>query len=282
MHPVIQSFFSVVLFIGTCSHPSTDKRAYSANLERIGALAIVNSNTIPLPEGFRRIAMERKSFGEWLRDYPFAKSEQVFLFNGEPSPNQSMQYRVLDLSIGSQNLQQCADAIMRLRAEYYFEHAMYDAIRFPARGVVFAYTDYLKGIRYRLSNNNLITVPGTEKRLEPGKASLHEFLQIVFAYCGTYSIYEASERIDATQVNPGDMLIKPGSPGHAMIVMDIAIQEETGKRIAVLAQGFMPAQSVHVVKNVNDHVLSPWYLLQAETIVTPGYNFDTNCWYRWK
>ena len=76
------------------------------------------------------------------------------------------------------------------------------------------------------------------------------------------------------------MLIKPGSPGHAMKVMDIAIDASSGKKIALLAQGFMPAQSVHVVKN--DNSLNPWYDVDAETIFTTGFIFDSNCWYKWK
>lgn len=282
MHSVILPLYTVILVLGNCNYDSSGKLLFSTNSQKSDTLNVVNSTGVPMPNGFSRIVLERNSFSAWLRSYPFTKSEQVFLFNGEPSPNQSMHYRVLDLSIGSQNLQQCADAIMRLRSEYWFERALYNRIRFPARGVVFAYADYLNGTRYKLLGNKLIAVPGASNKLEPRKSNLHEFLQTVFAYCGTYSVYEASERINIDKVMPGDMLIKPGSPGHAMIVMDIALKAETGERIALLAQGFMPAQSVHVVKNENDQMISPWYLLHDATIATPGYNFDIDCWYRWK
>jgi len=36
---------------------------------------------------------------------------------------------VLDVRVGNKNLQQCADAIMRLRAEYLFQQQWYNAIR---------------------------------------------------------------------------------------------------------------------------------------------------------
>lgn len=281
MHPVAASFIPF-LFIGTCTHQPTLTDTASAASQAVQAPAIVNCYSIPLPPGYKRATLQGNGLGEWLRDYPFAKSDQVFLFNGEPSPNQYMQYKVLDLSIGSQNLQQCADAIMRLRSEYFFDKEIYDAIRFPARGVVFAYTDYLNGMRYKLHVNKLIKVPNVAHYMEPSKTNMHDFLQIVFAYCGTYSVYEASQQIRASEVMPGDMLIKPGSPGHAMIVMDIAVHEKTGEQIVLLAQGFMPAQSMHIVKNEYDTVLNPWYVLQSETVETPGFNFGPDCWYRWE
>ncbi len=58
-------------------------------------------------------------------------------------------------------------------------------------------------------------------------------------------------------IEPGDVLIKGGFPGHAMIVMDVAIDEK-GERWFMLAQSYMPAQDIHVVKNLDTNN-SPWY-----------------------
>lgn len=274
---------AATLLLGTCNYQTPDQKTTSPASPQISQeKLIINCNTTPLPAGYKRVALMQNSFGAWLRDYPFSKSDEVYLFNGALSPNQNMQYRVLDLSIGTQNLQQCADAILRLRSEFYFEHKMYHAIRFPAKGVEFVYTDYLKGYRYKLAGSKLVSVQESSALAEPSKTSLHDFLQIVFAYCGTYTVYEASVSIRANEVMPGDMLIKPGSPGHAMIVMDIAENIENGNLIVLLAQGFMPAQSAHVVKNEQDVSLNPWYLLQDETVLTPGFNFNADCWYKWK
>jgi len=74
----------------------------------------------------------------------------------------------------------------------------------------------------------------------------------------------------------GDVFIKAGSPGHAMIVVDFAVNNG-GEKIFMLAQAFMPAQSILIVKNPSDKVMSPWYkVTDALKIVNPQWVFCRN------
>ena len=57
----------------------------------------------------------------------------------------------------------------------------------------------------------------------------------------------------------GDIFIEGGFPGHAMLVVDMAENIESGKRVFLLAQSYMPAQNIHIVKNQVKWGLSPWY-----------------------
>jgi len=82
------------------------------------------------------------------------------------------------------------------------------------------------------------------------------------------------------QLEIGDVLIKGGSPGHAMIVADMA-KNERGKIIYLLVQGFMPAQDIHVVNNPADPGLSPWFDLDKKTILTPGWKFTNVDFKHW-
>jgi hypothetical protein len=77
-------------------------------------------------------------------------------------------------------------------------------------------------------------------------------------------------------VEPGDVLIRGGSPGHAMLVMDVA-EDERGHRIYLLAQSYMPAQDIHIVKNPGNG-LTPWYRADSSAgiVETPEYIFKTN------
>ena len=79
----------------------------------------------------------------------------------------------------------------------------------------------------------------------------------------------------------GDVFIEPGFPGHAVIVVDMVEHEKNGKKAFLLAQSFMPAQDIHVLKNPHNAGLSPWYALDCgSTLRTPEWRFkDTNLRY---
>jgi hypothetical protein len=69
---------------------------------------------IPFPAGYHRLTERTGTFGSWLRTVPLKKGTTVYLFNGRPKENQDAQFAVLDVSVGHEDLQQCADAVMRL------------------------------------------------------------------------------------------------------------------------------------------------------------------------
>src|SRR5687767_9762606 len=84
--------------------------------------------TIPLPKDYIRIKYPDGSFAHWLRQVPLKKDTRVFLYNGELKRNQTAQFAVLDVPVGAKDLQQCADAVMRLRAEYLYSRKQNAAI----------------------------------------------------------------------------------------------------------------------------------------------------------
>jgi hypothetical protein len=181
------------------------------------------------------------------------KNKTVYLFNGLPKRNQTAQFVVLNISVGNEDLQQCADAIMRLRAEFFYAHKKYAEISF-------------------CDNNNRCYKLGAET----DRKHFNEYLKKVFAMCGTLSLQKQLKPVqDFTKMNIGDVLIRGGSPGHAMIIVDMAINKN-GKKIYLLAQSYMPAQDIHIVKNTMNENLSPWYELNDETIYTPEWTFEKN------
>jgi hypothetical protein len=208
---------------------------------------------IPLPKGFTRTVIAKKSFGEWLRALPLKRNKTVYLYNGSPKRNQTAQYAVLNISVGNEDLQQCADAIMRLRAEFFYGDKKFSEISF-------------------CDNNNHCYQLG----IENNRKHFDEYLKKVFAMCGTLSLQKQLKPVEhLTDMKIGDVLIKGGSPGHAMIIVDMAINKD-GKKIYLLAQSYMPAQDIHIVKNPMNESLSPWYELNNETIYTPEWTFEKN------
>ncbi len=74
-------------------------------------------SAIPVPPGYHRTESNPSYFASWLRKLPLKKDRTVHLYDGSLKRNQDAQFAVLDISVGHRDLQQCADAVMRLRAE---------------------------------------------------------------------------------------------------------------------------------------------------------------------
>src|SRR5579859_3334122 len=85
---------------------------------------------IPTPTGFHRTSEAPGTFGSWLRNVPLKKETTVYLYNGKPKADQEAQFAVLDVTVGHEDLQQCADAVMRLRAEFLFSLKEYSEITY--------------------------------------------------------------------------------------------------------------------------------------------------------
>jgi len=89
------------------------------------------SSRFLLPENYERVSFSEASFGQYLRNLPLKKhGAQVSYFDGRSKPNYQVYDAVVDLAIGKRDLHQCADAVMRLYAEYHFEQKEYDKIHF--------------------------------------------------------------------------------------------------------------------------------------------------------
>ncbi|NLR82194.1 DUF4846 domain-containing protein [Chitinophaga eiseniae] len=227
---------------------------------------------IPLPPGYKRLSQSPGSFGAWLRLLPLKKDGRVYLYNGQLKHNQQAQYAVLDISVGTKNLQQCADAVIRLRAEYLFASERPEKIAFHATsGTLMDYNGWSKGDRWILKNNQL-----QRKRIASpcgGHTCLLSYLETVFSWAGTLSLSRELVSVkDTRKLLPGDVFIKGGSPGHAVIVADVA-EDAAGNRIFLLAQSYMPAQDIHILKNPAG--ASPWYTAGfTGKLLTPEWIFD--------
>lgn len=219
---------------------------------------------IDLPKGFQRITTTPNTFENWLQHYTLLKDNKVYLYDGNLKSNQQLHAAILDVSIGKKNLQQCADAVVRLKAEYHFARKEYHKIGFNAGKTVFDFNAF------------------AIKRNCFSHECLLEFLEHVFTNYGTYNLEDQLHTVaNYANLTIGNVFIKGGAPGHAMLVVDVAVNATTGEKIFLLAQSFMPAQSVHVVKNLNDTQLSPWYSCNDVEITTPGWTFTKTQLKKW-
>lgn len=223
---------------------------------------------IPLPAGYHRIPATGASFAGWLRNIPLKKDRTVYLFNGSPKRNQDAQFAVLDVPVGHQDLQQCADAVMRLRAEWLYAAGAPGAISF--------YTEQGRRLNFQEWLQQHPADP-PRPRTDPRRAAFDKYLITVFTYCSTRTLRRQLQSVpDFLAIEAGEVLIRAGSPGHAMLVADVA-EDGHGHRIYLLAQSYMPAQDIHIVV-APDGGLSPWYRADAagSLIQTPEWTFRTN------
>ena len=96
------------------------------------------------PPGYRRGALPDGSFGKYLRGLPLKPhGSPVLYYNGDEKPNNNIYSGVVAMDIGKHDLQQCADAIMRLRAEYLYSSKQTDKIHF----------NFTSGFRMHLSGS---------------------------------------------------------------------------------------------------------------------------------
>jgi hypothetical protein len=107
------------------------------------------------------------------------------------------------------------------------------------------------------------------------KACLVNYLFSLYNYAGTISVERETKKINSlNDMQPGDIFVAGGSPGHAVTVLDVAVNEKTGKKIFLLCQSYMPAQEIHILKNFNNQNLSPWYDTDFEgDLETPEWTF---------
>jgi hypothetical protein len=145
-----------------------------------------------------------------------------------------------------------------------------------------SFAKWRKGARYHLSGNKLNTV-FVNNIPAIAEDDFQDYLETVFNYAGTHSLATELNAIkDISEIQAGDVFIKPGFPGHAMIVCDVCVNKE-GRKMFMLAQGYMPAQDIHIVKNPSDEKNSPWYEADGtNNLVTPAWEFTSAQLKRWK
>jgi hypothetical protein len=80
----------------------------------------------------------------------------------------------------------------------------------------------------------------------------------------------------------GDVVIKGGFPGHAVLVADVVRNPSTGEKRFLLLQSYMPAQEIHVLKNPANADGSPWYKTDIGLLLeTPEWTFPHTALKRW-
>ena len=204
---------------------------------------------IPVPAGYKRVDAQKGDYTSFLRSLPLKpRGSMVQLYTGGNARLQFLSTGVVDMKLIS-NYEQCADATMRIRAEFFYKNGRYGNICF---------TD----------------VNGKKMRYQGGKnrASFESYMRKVYGMCSTYSLYRETKPRDILDVKPGDVLVYPAKQGrkygHAVLVADVA-KNKAGKVAIMCIEGNTPAREFHIVRNSANPLRNPWFLIDKD---------DENIW----
>ena len=220
-----------------------------------------------------------QSWEDYIKNFPRKATTEVRDYQGNVLKESSL--GVLDVRINS--VQQCADAAIRLRAEYFYGRKEYDKITFKlTSGLEVPFEKWAKGYRIKVNGNKAKLVKEKESN-DYSRENFEKYLKAVMIYAGSASLgRDLRLRNDFPQI--GDLLIIPGFPGHVVIVMDKKVIN--GINYYQFANSWMPAQDIEIIEGINpgkpniDNYTPIEYL--KDTIYINGYCFhpykDTRKW----
>lgn len=209
------------------------------------------SSRFPPPPGYTRVTVEPGSFGAWLRGLPMAPATTpVSTFDGTQLHAADDDYvaGVVAIDIGSADLQQSPDVIIRLNAEWLWSLGQKDAISYRgSTKLAMPLSRWEKGQRIVSAGPNVFwAVKNKPKELD--YAEFRRYLDAVFAWANSTSLAQRARRVPKPEeLAPGDFFLHAKAPGHVAIVLDVA-DKPSGERVALIGQALNPAQNLHIVR----------------------------------
>lgn len=265
------------------------KRTANAIITTVKPVDLINKegitikNRVNVPEGYKRVVYAKGSFQEYLRNYSLKSyGSKIINYDGSEYYWQMGHIGVLDIPVPKNGLQQCADALIRVRSEYLWDKDRKDEIGFNfTSGHYCSWIKYAEGFRPKIKGNK-VSFHKTAQR-NHSKTNFYKYLNLIYTYSGTLSLYHELPKINkAEDLKVGDMLIIGGSPGHIVIICDEIVNTH-GHKMYLLFQGNTPAQSVHLVKNLENNSISPWYHLEKDAVIpVSNYTFYSSKFVRFK
>jgi hypothetical protein len=160
------------------------------------------------------IAVRRFSVGHFVQFYPPAA--------------------VLDMDV--RKYQECADVVLRLRAEYLLQAGRDEQIVFHLTGGGdISWPQWKQGMRPRYDGRRLHFA----RTGQPcsSRECFDAFLHSVYEWCGTLSLATEGTVVGSGAPRIGDFFVHGGSPGHGAIIVDLAT-DGAGRWRALLAHGY--------------------------------------------
>ena len=232
-------------------------------------------------EGFKHAEVEAGSWAEYLQNLPLHPASYPCHYYDGGTKYWDYTAAVVDMDIDHEDIQQCADAVMRLRGEYFYSTKQYDKLHFNfTNGFRCDFVSWAEGKRVGIQGNKTWWREGAAQR-DYSYANFRKWMKLIFYYAGSYSLSRELTPIKLSDVQIGDVLIIGGTPGHVELVVDMYKNAATGEVKLMFAQSYMPAQEIEILYNYEKE---PWYTIRPddEELHTTSFFFTTSNFMRFK
>ena len=229
-------------------------------------------NVFHPPDGFARVHVGSGTFGAWLRGLPI-RQDRTRVYSFRRRLLQRPSAAIVHLDVGHRDLQQCADSAIRLHAEFLWSKGQKKALKYHfTSGDLSRWETWQKGERFIIDGSQVT------RKIGPLRNDSHEsfrtWLDLIFMYAGSLSIHRDTTAVGDSPFEIGDIFVQGGRPGHVVMILDMA-EDAKGKTVALIGQGFMPAEDFHILQDDGPHVVDgQWFILpttETGTLPTPSW-----------
>ena len=238
----------------------------------------LGSRIIP-PEGYERVPAEEGSFTEYLRNYPLLPDDVKLPVYDGSTMDYSDAAAVFDISLGDEGYQQCADSVIRLYSDYFYETGQTDKISFMfSNGDECSYERWRKGRRMLVLAGFSCELPAALP--DDSEQQYRNYLKEVMRYAGTLSLQKESEVISADELRVGDIIC---NDTHVVLVVDEAVNEN-GDKCYLIGQSFIPSVCFHIISRTEGREVTPWFTqeqLEKDSFTIGTFGFEKNDIRRW-
>lgn len=210
---------------------------------------------------------DSNSFAYFVQHFPKKKSKVVRAWNGTVLSNTSL--GVFDIDVPQ--YQQCADAVIRLHAEWLFSQKRYRDIHYNfTNGFKCDFIHWAEGYRINVNGNKTSWYRSAKR--DYSYKNFKKYLEQVFYYAGTISLSKELRECNHMP-DVGDVFVISGE--HAVIIIDKIYHNNIPYYL--FAQSWIPAQNIEIVSGYNKRI--PNYKRYVtfgcdDWIVISGYSFN--------
>ena len=192
--PLVLAMLTMLTMLGCVADPSAnlepepiDARAYGWATE-IGELppSTTLETRFPAPVGHARAKVDASSFAGWLRGLPVRLDRRSVLdHRGRKRAWNSA--GVITLDVGTKDLQQCADTLLRLHGEWLWSQGRTRELAYHfTSGDLSRFSDWIAGRRLQVDGATVRTIDA--ESVPSDRAALRMWFEQLFMYAGTRSL----------------------------------------------------------------------------------------------